>query len=115
MHRRSLGRATALATAGLLAFSGLAFADSVLTDGDAVTVGTQGNVHIGTVAPGATVVVPVSFALRCGNGNTRRPGPDRDLELGRVERSARRHDRVGHVRNGRTRACRLAGGWSAVP
>jgi HYR domain len=74
MHRRSLGRATALATAGLLAFSGLAFADSVLTDGDAVTVGTQGNVHIGTVAPGATVVVPVSFALRCGNGTHVDPG-----------------------------------------
>lgn len=68
MLRRSLVRAVALATAALLMFSGLASADAVLTDGDDMD-GLQNNIHIGTVAPGAVVTVPVDFELRCTTTN----------------------------------------------
>ena len=68
MKRRSLGRAAALAATALMAFTGLASADAVITDGD-VAAGQQNNVHIGTVAPGAEVTVPVAFELRCTTTN----------------------------------------------
>lgn len=74
MHRRSLGRATTLALAGVLAAAGIASADSVLTDGDAVASGNQGTVHIGVVAPGAVVTVDVAFELRCSTLNHVDPG-----------------------------------------
>jgi hypothetical protein len=69
MMRRSLVRAGALATVALLAFTGLASADAALTDGNGDLVGPQNNVHIGTVAPGAVVTVPVAFELRCTTAN----------------------------------------------
>ena len=62
------GPGHALAVTALMAFTGLASADAVITDGDAAA-GQQPNVHIGTVAPGAEVTVPVAFDLRCSTSN----------------------------------------------
>ncbi len=66
-HRR-LGRATLVATALIvLTFVGatLAQADTVAADTDTVMVGAQATLDLGTVAPGAVLVVPVGFELEC--------------------------------------------------
>ena len=39
------------------AFATVAFADTVTADADVVTVGTQTNVNLGTVAPGESIPV----------------------------------------------------------
>ncbi|MCJ7711401.1 MAG: HYR domain-containing protein [Chloroflexi bacterium] len=58
-------RAAALAIALSLVVSGLAFADTLATDGDAVTAGNQTSVDLGEVAPGASVSVDVVLRLTC--------------------------------------------------
>jgi hypothetical protein len=65
MHRRSLGRAAVLASAGLLAVTGFASADSVLTDGDIVAPGPQASRYLGEFPPSVEVTVPVTFQVNC--------------------------------------------------
>ncbi len=58
-------RAAALGLTLALAVSGMALADTVAADGDAVTTGAQTSVDLGTVPPGAIVPVDVAFVLTC--------------------------------------------------
>lgn len=67
MHHRSLRRAAVLALAAVLAIAGIASADTVRADGDAVTTGSQTVVDLGEVAPSAQLTIPVSFELVCGS------------------------------------------------
>ncbi len=60
-----LRRAAALAIALSLGASGLAFADTLATDGDAVSAGNQTSLDLGEVAPGASVTVDVVLRLTC--------------------------------------------------
>ena len=67
MSLRPVHRAIALAVAALLASAGVAAADTVRADGDAVTVGAQSTVDLGQVAPSALVTAQVAFELVCSN------------------------------------------------
>ncbi|MCJ7712442.1 MAG: HYR domain-containing protein [Chloroflexi bacterium] len=58
-------RAAAFAIALSLGVAGLAFADTLATDGDAVTAGNQAFLDLGEVAPGASVTVDVVLRLTC--------------------------------------------------
>lgn len=82
----SLLRAVVLATTAALATSGLAFADSLRSDGDALTTGAQTTIDVGEVAPGATVSVTVGFELTCtGTGH---PDAGQSIALARTVASA---------------------------
>jgi len=65
MARRSLRRSLALAAAATLLVAGMAQADSVAADGDAVAAGVQTFVDLGTVAPGATIHRDVTMTMAC--------------------------------------------------
>lgn len=67
MLRRSIYRAVRLALAGLLAFAGLASADVVQADGDAISAGAQASIDLGTVAPSAEITMSIGFLLTCAN------------------------------------------------
>ena len=60
-------RAGALALGLLVATAGLAFADSVPADGDALAVGNQNLIDLGERAPGEVVTHDVTFSLVCGS------------------------------------------------
>jgi len=74
MHARILRRAATLGVLGSLMAAGFVTADSVRADADSLTPGAQGSVDLGVVAPGASVVVPVSFTLTCGGTSHLDPG-----------------------------------------
>ncbi|MFP5342466.1 MAG: hypothetical protein ACLGIJ_06035 [Candidatus Limnocylindria bacterium] len=74
MHHRSLRRAAALVLAAVLTQAGIASADTVGADRDAVTPGSQTMVDLGEVAPSAQVPIPVSFGLVCGSETRLDPG-----------------------------------------
>ncbi len=74
MHVRTMGRSVVLAAATLLAFAGVALADSVRADGDLVTDGVQRVVYLGEVAPSAEVVAHVGFVLTCADLSHADPG-----------------------------------------
>lgn len=79
MSLRLVRRATTLAIAGVLAFAGVASADLLRADGDAVSPGAQTVVDLGEVAPGEVVSVPVAFELVCGG--TSHPDPGQSVTL----------------------------------
>ncbi|MGK2849882.1 MAG: HYR domain-containing protein [Candidatus Limnocylindrales bacterium] len=81
MHHRSLRRAAALALAAALAVAGIASADTVRADGDAVTPGSQVMVDLGEVAPSTQLTIPVSFELVCGSETHLDPGQSVSLTL----------------------------------
>ena len=64
-RRRRLARASVLSLATLLAFAGIASADGVGADGDALTTTVDGTVHLGDVGPAAEIGVDVRFVLTC--------------------------------------------------
>jgi len=66
MLARPLIRATVAAVALVLAFAGVAAADTAPGDADLATPGAQNARDLGTVAPGATIIVDVGFVLTCG-------------------------------------------------
>ncbi|MDH4141004.1 MAG: HYR domain-containing protein [Chloroflexota bacterium] len=74
MHRRPIRGALALAVAGTLLVAGLASADSVRADGDAVTAGAQSTVDLGQVAPSSEITFPVAFQILCGDQSHLDPG-----------------------------------------
>lgn len=82
MHRRSIHRATSIALASLLAFAGIASADSVQADGDAVTAGAQASIDLGRVAPSEEITVSIGFILTCANLGHVDPGQTVTLSLG---------------------------------
>ena len=82
MHRRSLGRASALATVALLAVSGLASADSVLGDANIVVDGTQGARYLGQFPASTEITVPVEFVMTCATSNHPDLGQTVALALG---------------------------------
>ena len=69
MSSSTLRRAAALGLALVLAVPAVAAADTVLADGDVVTPGSQMVVHLGEVAPGASVPVDVALRLTCKNSS----------------------------------------------
>jgi hypothetical protein len=74
MHDRRVRRAIILALTGVLAFAGIASADVVLADGDAIEPGTQTFVDLGEFAPSAVVTVPVTFDIVCSTVRHVDPG-----------------------------------------
>jgi hypothetical protein len=68
MGFRTVRRAASAAVALTLAASGLALADTTPADADALTLGIQGSLHLGDLAPGAAVDLQVGITLRCANG-----------------------------------------------
>jgi hypothetical protein len=58
-------RASVLGLVLALGAAGVAVADTVTADGDAITAGSQTSVNLGDVAPGATRSVDVDFVLAC--------------------------------------------------
>ena len=74
MHDRRVRGALILALTGVLAFAGVASADIVLGDGDAVEPGTQTFVDLGEFAPSAIVTVPVTFDIVCSTVRHVDPG-----------------------------------------
>ena len=66
MLARPMTRATVAAVALVLALAGVAAADTAPGDADLATPDAQNSRNLGTVAPGATVVVDVGFVLTCG-------------------------------------------------
>lgn len=81
MHHRPLRCAATLALAAVIALAGIASADSVRADGDAVTAGSQTLVDLGEVAPSARITIPVSFELVCGGTSHLDPGQSIGLSL----------------------------------
>ena len=81
MHQRTIRRSAALAAAGVLAFAGVAAADSVRADGDLVTPDVQNVVYLGQVAPSAEVVAHVGFVLTCSRLSHVDPGQSITLSL----------------------------------
>lgn len=65
MRRRSIHRSVVLAAVLSLMVAGIATADTVTGDADLVAPNAQSTRDLGTVAPGATLTVPVGFELRC--------------------------------------------------
>ena len=65
MRRRSFNRSVVLATVLSLMVVGIATADTVTGDADLVAPNAQSTRDLGTIAPGATLTVPVGFELRC--------------------------------------------------
>jgi hypothetical protein len=70
-QRRRLFKVGSLvaALAAALAVAAVSWADSVVPDGDLVTVGDQGSVSLGTVTPGQVITKSVSFKLVCDGKN----------------------------------------------
>ena len=66
MRSLPLRRASILAIALLMSSVGLALADSIPADGDAVTPGSQTLIDLGDRVPGEVVTHPVAFTLVCG-------------------------------------------------
>jgi hypothetical protein len=58
-------RAAALGLVLALSVSAIATADTIVADGDAVSLGAQPDVHLGEVAPGEAVALDVAFELAC--------------------------------------------------
>lgn len=69
MHRRSLGRAAALATAALMALTGVVAAESWLGDGDIAEPEAQGAHYLGVFPPSVEIEVPFGFVLNCTGVN----------------------------------------------
>ncbi len=65
MRSRALRRAVGLAVAASLIMAGVAAADTLVADGDALDPGPQELVDLGSVAPGAQLIAPVAFRLTC--------------------------------------------------
>ena len=65
MHRHAIRRAAAAALILCVAASTTAFAETIATDGDAVSAGDQTTIDLGRVAPGQDVAVDVAFRLDC--------------------------------------------------
>ncbi len=82
MHRRSLGRASALATVAVLAAAGLASADSVLGDANIVVDGAQGARYLGQFPASTEITVPVEFVMNCATSNHPDLGQTVALSLG---------------------------------
>ena len=74
MSLRRFRRATTLAIVGVLAFAGVASADAMRSDGDALSPGNQTLVDLGEVAPSAVISVPVEFELACAGLSHPDPG-----------------------------------------
>jgi hypothetical protein len=81
---RMLRRGGALAGAGVLLLAGVAAADTVDADADLVTAGRQSAVHLGTVAPGATVQFDVQFELVCEGSSHVAAGTEITVSLAAV-------------------------------
>ena len=69
MHHRPLRRAIALSLGALLAFAGVAAADTVRADGDITTPVVDLTATLGAVAPGSVHDVNIGFVLTCANGS----------------------------------------------
>lgn len=69
MHHRPLRRAIALSLGALLAFAGVAAADTVRADGDITTPVVETTADLGAVAPGSVHLVNIGFVLTCANGS----------------------------------------------
>lgn len=69
MHHRPLHRAIALSLGALLAFAGVAAADTVRADGDVTTAVVDVTATLGAVAPGSMHEVDIGFVLTCANGS----------------------------------------------
>ncbi len=65
MLARPMTRATVVAVALVLAFAGVAAADTAPGDADLATPDAQPSRNLGTVAPGATVVADVGLVVTC--------------------------------------------------
>ena len=74
MNHRPLRRAIVLSLGALLACVGAASADTFKADGDALTPGIQTVMNLGSVAPGATLVVNVPFVVTCSSTSHLDPG-----------------------------------------
>lgn len=74
MRHRPLRRAIALSLGASLAFAGVAAADTVQADGDAITAKAQVVVDLDVVAPGSVHSINVGFVLTCANGSHVDPG-----------------------------------------
>jgi hypothetical protein len=66
MHSKTIRNAGVLAIAAILACAGVAFADTVPADGDAVIAGDQNLIALGVHQPGEVVTRDVAFRLLCG-------------------------------------------------
>lgn len=69
MHHRSLRRAIVLSLGALLAFAGVAAADTVRADGDVTTPVIEATADLGAVAPGSVHDIDIGFVLTCANGS----------------------------------------------
>ena len=77
MQSRSKGALRVAALGALLAAlvaPGVARADTVATDGDAVSAGPQSSIDLGSVAPSTLISLEVPFTLVCSNGSHLDPG-----------------------------------------
>ncbi|MCI0584466.1 MAG: HYR domain-containing protein [Chloroflexi bacterium] len=74
MQRRVARRSAALAAMAALLGVGIALADRISGDSDTLTLGTQVQLDLGTVAPGATIERDVSFTLICSGLKHADPG-----------------------------------------
>ncbi len=69
MQHRPLRRSIALSLVALLAFAGVAAADTVKADGDVTTAVVDLTANLGAVAPGSVHDVDIGFVLTCANGS----------------------------------------------
>ncbi len=74
MQRRVFRQAAAAALAILLVTAATVSAETVTADGDAVTLGDQTTIDLGTARPGADVPVDVTFRLSCTGTDHLDPG-----------------------------------------
>ena len=74
MHHRPLRRAIALSLGALLAFAGVAAADTLRADGDITTPVVDLTATLRPVAPGSVHEVNIGFVLTCANGSHVDPG-----------------------------------------
>lgn len=81
MRHRTLERAAAAGVALSLVVAAAAFADTVRGDADTLDGGVQAERDLGSVAPGAVLVVPVGFELRCQGVGHLDPGQVVSLTL----------------------------------
>ena len=113
MHHRPLRRAIALSLAALLAFAGVAAADTVRADGDITTPVVDLTATLGAVAPGSVHEVNIGFVLTCANGSHLDAGPTVTVTYAGAERARRRQDHL-RVRWDRHGARDVAGRWQAM-
>jgi hypothetical protein len=69
MRFRILRRAAAVAVLATLLTATMTTAETVPADADVITPGVQGNIHLGTVAPGTHLAIDVAFSLVCSGFN----------------------------------------------